>query len=141
MKRIYDVRILILMSCLTLSLGCGGGGDVRERPAENATVKGKVTSGGSPVSNATISFEKVGLGAWGGEIGADGTYEVTLAPGEFNVVVRPADPSSPMSMTDTATIPEPPKRDDIPEKYRSASTSETTATITDGENTFDLELN
>lgn len=46
-----------------------------------------------------------------------------------------------MSMSSDGQIPEAPKRDDVPEKFRVAGTSELSVSVKDGEeNTFDVDL-
>ncbi len=126
-----------MASLLCVSLvGCGSSED--SGPTIDATVSGKVTSGGQPVKEAIISFEKPGLGAWGTKLEADGTYKVELAAGEFTVTVVPIPPA--ISMNDSGKIPATPKRDDVPQAYRAASTSKAKTQINSGENTFDLDL-
>ncbi|HCS50999.1 hypothetical protein [uncultured Rubinisphaera sp.] len=133
----YYQLFTVLIFCL--SLGCGAGDPGSASPSKNATVSGKVTSGGQPVTNAVISFEKPTFGAWGSEIGADGTYQVELAAGDFKVSVTPKVAAT--TNMEAGNVPQATERKDIPQKYRSASTSEVTTTINEGANTFDLELN
>jgi len=127
--------ILSALLCV-VAIGCGGnGGD--SGPKVDAKVTGKVTSGGAPVSNATISFEKAGFGAWGAPLNADGSYSVELATGEYVVTIMPTMP--PATMT-PGEMPKMDAREDIPEAYRAASTSKAKATISSGANTVDLAL-
>ena len=132
------ITCLAMTSLLSVSLlGCGGG-EEPVGPAMNATVTGKITSGGSPVTNATIAFDKLPMGSWGTKLGEDGSFTAELTAGEYKVAIFPLAPE--VKMDDSGAIPEAPKRDDIPEKFRSSATSEKTLTITEGENTFDWEL-
>ena len=111
--------------------GCSGGSE-SVGPEINAKVSGKVTHAGQPVSSAIISFQSDSLGTYGGPLGDDGSYSFDATVGDFKVTVSPSAPSTPMTMSDDGKIPEPPKRDDIPQKYRSAGSSDATATITEG---------
>ncbi len=127
-------RIFASLLCV-MAIGCGGGGD--SGPKVDATVTGKVTSGGTPVANATISFEKAGFGAWGAPLNADGTYTVELAEGDYIVTVMPT--MAPATMTPGA-MPKNDPREDIPKDYRAASTSKAKASIKAGPNTVDFAL-
>jgi hypothetical protein len=119
-----------------VAIGCGGdGGDTG--PKVDATVTGKVTSGGTAVSNAIISFEKSGFGAWGAPLNADGSYSVELAAGDYVVTIMPT--MAPATMT-AGEMPKMDAREDIPKDYRAASTSKAKATINAGANTVDLAL-
>ncbi|HBN75142.1 MAG TPA: hypothetical protein DD473_04855 [Planctomycetaceae bacterium] len=136
MNRI-SVYQLIFASFTFVLIGCSGGGEPAG-PSKNATVSGKVTSDGKPVSNAVISFEKPAFGAWGADLSADGSYTLELAAGEFNVSITPK--AATTTTMDPGNMPEQTESTDIPKKYRSASTSGATATINEGDNTYDLEL-
>lgn len=127
-------RFLASVLCV-VAIGCGDGGEAG--PKVDATVTGKVTSGGTAVSNATISFEKAGFGAWGAPLNADGTYSVELATGDYVVTIMPT--MAPVAMTPGA-MPKMDAREDIPQGYRAASTSKAKATINAGANTVDLTL-
>lgn len=128
-------RILASLLCV-VAIGCGaGGGDTG--PKVDSKVTGKVTSGGNPVANATISFEKAGFGAWGAPLNADGTYSVDLAAGDYIVTITPT--MAPATMT-AGAMPKMDAREDIPKDYRGASTSKAKATIKAGPNTVDLTL-
>ena len=129
--------VITTFACLVM-MGCGGGAGPAG-PATNATVTGKVTKGGQPVTNATISFEKPGFGAWGGPVGADGTYTVTIAAGDYGVSVTPA-ASGPASMSNDGKTPKDSGGQTIPQKYWLATSSGVTTTVNEGDNTFDLEL-
>ena len=119
--------LLLLLVCA----GCGGG-DSRPR------VRGKVTFGGEPVANQTLtlysegapgefSAQKIPLqpdGTFSGEVPARGTSKVTI---EESLAVqegqKPAD-----------------KGRSIPAKYRSPATSELSWTIGDGDNYKEFPL-
>jgi hypothetical protein len=119
------------------SIGCGGGSSSANPPL-TAKVTGKVTANGKPLTEAVINFENVAVGAWGKKLNGDGTYELQMTPGEFKVTVVPVPP--PSSMDPSAGMPVVPKREEIPKKYRTGSTTPATAKINEGENTFDLDL-
>lgn len=118
-----------------VAIGCGGAEDTA--PKVDATVTGKVTSGGKPVSNATISFEKAGFGAWGAPLNADGGYTVELATGDYVVTITPT--MAPVTMT-AGAMPKMDAREDIPKDYRGASTTKAKASIKAGPNTVDFTL-
>ncbi|MFO1002895.1 MAG: hypothetical protein U0936_21395 [Planctomycetaceae bacterium] len=126
-----------VISGLLLAVAVGCGGAVDSGPKVDATVTGKVTSDGKPVSNATISFEKAGFGAWGAPLGTDGGYTVELAAGDYVVTITPS--MAPVTMTPGA-MPKMDAREDIPKDYRTASTTKAKATVKAGPNTVDLAL-
>ena len=128
--------LLAGLTCV-FAVGCG-----RDNPDVNppltARATGKVTADGKPVTEAVINFENVTIGAWGTKLKPDGTYELQLTPGDFNVTVVPIPP--PSNMDPSAGMPTVPKREEIPTKYRTGSKTPAKTTINEGENTFDLAL-
>lgn len=108
----------------------------------NAVLSGTVTSKGKPVKDAQINFENPAIGAWGTEIGEDGKYTLEIAAGDFKVSILPTfNVPMDMSASSDGKIPEPPKRDDVPEKYRAAGTSGLEVNVSEGNgNTFDVTI-
>lgn len=132
----------VLRTCVVIGLcgvlGCGGAKPVG--PAMNSSVSGSVTSkGGEKVVNARISFESPTLGAYGQELTADGKYSVKMAAGEYKVMVTPVAGTNSMSISPDGKIATP-TRDDIPEAYRSSSTTPAKFTAPSGSGTYDLKL-
>lgn len=130
-----------LSGCLLLWVlaGCGDSGS-SVGSLQDASISGKVTYKGAPVTNALISFENPDISTSGGPI-QDGTYSIPkLASGDFIVTVNPITPSVSMTMPADGKIPKPPERKDVPESYRNAKTSKAKATIETGTNTFDLDM-
>ncbi|MDA7527970.1 hypothetical protein OAF98_05050 [Planctomicrobium sp.] len=128
---------------LVSAVGCGGGGSTEGTQAKTtAKLSGTVMSKGKPVENALINFENPAVGAWGTKLEAGGKYSLDIAPGEFKVSIVPSfEAQVDMSMSSDGQIPEAPKRDDVPEKFRVAGTSELSVSVKDGEeNTFDVDL-
>lgn len=132
---------LVLISCFLVPLaGCSQSTEGNHTKT-NATLSGTVTSKGQPVKDAQINFENPAIGAWGTTIDADGKYSLEIAEGDFKVSILPTfDVPMDMSLDSDGTIPEPPKRDDVPEKYRAGATSELETTVSEGDNTFDVKL-
>jgi hypothetical protein len=128
---------LMLAGLACVAIGCGGG-DSGANPPITAQASGKVTADGKPVTEAVINFENVAVGAWGTKLKPDGTYELKLTPGDFNVTVVPIPP--PSNMDPSGGMPTVPKREEIPKKYRTGSTTPAKAKINEGENTFDVVL-
>ena len=103
-----------MLGLLALS-GCRSG----ERPV---AVRGKVTFQTQAVTEGTVQFNdaKTGHGAEA-ELGPDGSYQATLPPGGYSVVILP-----PLLMVESKGGPVDPqfkKVRNIPEKYRSTATS------------------
>lgn len=107
-----------LLAVFLLS-GCGRS----ETEAESFWISGTVTSGGRPVEEGTISFEDPQTGSAGqADLGPGGAYELELAAGSYRVAIEPPL----VELMAPATEPHLAYKDmpSIPEKYRSATTSE-----------------
>ena len=123
------MRIVILLAVplmLVAQAGCGGGGST-------AKVSGKVTTGGKPVTGASICFSSQG-GTSCGVLDATGEYEITigLKPGSYKVYLFvPSTPDPPpMSKKPATAAP----ASSVPPKYLSDATSGLTAELKAGDN-------
>jgi hypothetical protein len=121
------------VTLLTLIMGC----QPPDRPVE---VKGKVTFKGEPVAEGMVQFfdDKTGRG---GEatIGADGTYQTTLPPGSYAVLIIPPMITRP-SKSDTPPDMMPKKMPNIPVKYHSSQTSGFKAEVSADKTTHDFDM-
>jgi len=126
----------VLVVLAVVVAGCGGNDFV--------SVTGTVTYDGKALDTGMVTFAPAGgEGSIGyGSIQSDGSYEVKtgtsggLPPGEYKVTVAADGP-----MPDpTPENPEPIPESLIPMKYRSASTSGLTYTVTASGGTFDIPL-
>lgn len=96
----------------------------------------KVTFGGEPVTEGFVNFENPNTGLGGGaELEASGTATVASIPvGDYTVSVIPPLPP------DNDPNPVIKEYDNLPQKFRSTSTSTLKATIKEGSNEFAFEL-
>lgn len=136
------VRLLLVVACLSVVLGCGRGGEGL------AVVKGKITYKGKPVPNGTVNYLPADPNkpSATGEIQADGSYAMQTylgsrpsqgaVIGKHKVVI--------VAMQDMASrlpeerVPLPPPI--VPIKYTSPATSDLKAEVEDKENTIDFDL-
>lgn len=127
--------VVLLMVTL---LGCGNSGP------KAWPVTGKVTYQGKPVSAASIRFSNPQAGVdLLTKLDADGKYAVVTAngpglpDGTYQVAIMPTAKSAPIG-----TFGPPPtvKRPDIPEKYRSPSTSGLSITVKSAASNFDVDM-
>jgi hypothetical protein len=119
LKRRFSA-IWLFVSLVALVVGCGGGG------ADGTDVTGVVTHNGAPVPQGTIAFIKSGSPAAGGPIGSDGSYTLTLPPGQYQVRID-AIADTPDGWTESD--PMPPRI--VPEKFANFETSGLTLTVGD----------
>lgn len=144
-------RRVFLTSALAL-VGCGGGTNDPRGP-----VKGRVTLGGKPVANATVTFESVAAGvAQTASTDDDGRYEFAaynasgLPAGEYKVGVtagRFMQPGEEVPRFDPTVKPgtppaKPKTPTTLPAKYAKPQTSGLTAEVKAGANDpcdFDLK--
>lgn len=116
-------------------IGCGGG----EKIPKSCVVSGKITYGGQPVAEGTISFMS-GRHVGSTPLMADGGYLIgeNVPPGVYTVIVNPP------QMTKPPMIGEAPQEmnssKNIPEKYRGEGTSTLKVNLKDGENKYDFDL-
>lgn len=133
--------ILTLAICSLMLSGCGP----KERQP-NATMSGKVTLGGRAApAGSTIQFVDPTTGNTAvGMVEADGSYKAVVAgvqgvfSGTYQVSV-----TGPNPVIDAEKAMEPdfvPPEDPIPARYQSAASSGETVTVTEGENTYDLNM-
>lgn len=145
-----NVGFVVLASfCLILLLGAGcqpGAGGAGGYP-----VSGVVRYQGKPVDGANVVFSPVdpqqGARAEAAKTDAQGRYSLKLVPGEYAVAVTKysqpgAQPSEPAG---EYTPPEegaqtPVAKNELPEKYATASTSPLRLKLEPKETTFDIEL-
>jgi hypothetical protein len=129
-------QIVLLVFLVVSAGGCGNNEPIGK-------VSGKVTFGGAPIAEGTIEFAKADYAA-DVPLKPDGTYQLDnpgLPPGDYMVAIHPAmvpDPRDDPEKTPPGSIE---KNDpNIPKKYRSLSTTDLTAKVLQGKNTFDFEL-
>ncbi len=135
MNAMHLVRIVSVLCVLSLA-GCGGKPGVPKGTAE-----GKVTVGGTPVTEGTIIFENVEMGVSVMiPLKNDGSYTVQtfegpgLPVGVYQVAVSPRKISNgefPKMMQPGKEAPPPYP---VPDKYRAVASSGWTAVIKEGTN-------
>lgn len=128
------VTITAMLVLLASSTGCGQSGP------PSGMVEGTVTLEGSSLAGAYVNFFNSESGAGGGApIGADGkfAFEAPLRVGQYAVTIVPPSAPPPLPVEDAAPEVKPPT---IPKKYQSETTSELTADVKEGRNTFDFAL-
>ena len=163
MNRLLSMISLAVLVA-TLEAGCSGGQDAN-RPKTHP-VSGTVTQGGQPVAGANVNFFLTdGSRSAVGLTDDRGTYTLTTfspgdgaLPGQYNVSITKYDrpvalPGSNGDVADTGD--EPPERpeterggDDesegpktlLPEKYADPKASGLTATVEEGSNTCDFQV-
>lgn len=152
-----------LAAALSLGLmvmaGCGTSAPQRDGPA-TYPVSGTVTQGGAPVTGATVRFERAdGSQASTGRTDSQGKYILATfeagdgAPaGDYRVTivkikgpeesaaVPEDDPNYKGAEESPAEGEEVEYRNLLPEKYASVETSGLTATVTEGPNNLDFQL-
>jgi hypothetical protein len=84
--------ILLAAACRLAAGGCGQGTPHAESSLTEATVTGRVTSGGKPISEGRVIFDPANVRrstvvARTATIGPDGTYKITTLVGENRVTV------------------------------------------------------
>jgi hypothetical protein len=119
--------------------GCGHSG-VNLHP-----VSGKVTLQGKPVAAGFIRFSNPQAGVdIMAPLHSDGSYAVALAQGaglpEGNYQVAVAPPRNEVPLGPIKTHPKPKIYRDIPEKYRSPSTSGLTLTVKSDNGPFNVDM-
>jgi hypothetical protein len=131
------VRLILILTFASLVSGCGG--------SKEATVSGKVTLDGSPITTGTIVFIPSAAGTQAyGAIEQSGSYELFtgqqrgLKPGDYvaTVVAREKPPTN---VTELGG-PAPPGKAITPRWYAAKETSGLNFTIAPGANEINLEL-
>jgi hypothetical protein len=120
---------------LLFVLGCGGSS--KEQPA---TVSGKVTYKGTPLTMGTLEFHGTGNKIAATQIGPDGTYVVGDAPvGECTVVVKVVPPPKAPPGVEMEGAPKgTPVM--VPPQYADPTKSGVKQTIAAGKSTVDIDL-
>lgn len=127
-------RNLLIAALLLFGLaGCGG---------SQGRVSGQVSVDGKPLTKGDISFSPTGDGvAATGQINASGNYSLLVGtsadipPGSYRVTVVAVEPIAP-----TAEHLEPLPTLLTPKKYSNAATTDLTAEVKAGSNTFNFDL-
>lgn len=123
-----------LLSCLLL--GCGGGNDI----GPSGEVEGTVTLDGEPLSEGSVAFYQASTGNTGGaDLGPVGKFkfDVPIPVGSYQVSFQPAAPPQPDDAESDRLANE---KSNIPVGYQMGETSQITAEIKEGPNTFTFEL-
>ncbi|WP_437186011.1 hypothetical protein SH668x_003138 [Planctomicrobium sp. SH668] len=131
-------RWAVPVLCFSLfALGCGGGGD----SIEGVKVTGKVTYKGVAVEEGSVNFYSPEKSVGGtAPINPDGTYE-TLRPlpaATYQVSISPAKIEKAMAKATPALVPK--DMPNIPQKYRSGTTSGFSAEVTGESKSIDFEM-
>lgn len=127
-KHMFRQSGFALLALVGLS-GCGGG--------DASSLTGAVTVKGVPVTSGIIGFQREGAPLAGGPIGTDGSYSVTLSPGEYKVRIDAPAPMPP-DWKEGQPLPPPAPRP-VPESYADFDTSGLTATVT-GESSQNIDF-
>ena len=133
----FSVLLSVGLVVLTLT-GCGSG-----RTTAGATATGTITVEGVPLDGGTIAFSPINRGSSAfGKIASDGTYEVEtdaqtigLAPGDYQIAIY-YEPSETEDAQGNQVFGQNP----VAKKYGDFDRSGLMATVSPGNNTFDLDL-
>ena len=132
-------RAMSLLGLLGLLLGSNGCGNSSSRP--EATVQGKVTLAGQPLTRGQVVFSSSATGtSAAGVLQTDGTFELTgaIVPGAYRVYILPPDPGNiEPGLTNPPPVDE---LKDVPQKYKSETSTDLTAEVKEGENSFEFDL-
>jgi hypothetical protein len=140
-----SMRRLITMLVLTpglVAIGCAGG----DKPA---SVSGKVTYNGKPVTSGTVVLIGEGKNSDPGAVQADGTYAIARAPlGRVKVAFdnpppvqsRPASPAQKNDPEFQEQAQEAARYVKTPEKYKDPDQSGLSFELRRGKNTCDIDL-
>jgi hypothetical protein len=119
-NREFVVRAISVALGGLLLVGCGDG-------ASTTTVQGKISYKGTPPVHGVINFAVAGQRPMGGFINPDGTFQVELPPGEYQVRID-SPPRIPDGVKEGDPLPKLEPRL-IPEKFADFESSGLTATI------------
>ena len=122
-------------ACLICLLsGCGG---ARAESQPMGAVSGTVTLKGQPLTDCRVNFisQQGGSGA-GGDLQPDGSFsfEGPIPTGTYSVFITLPEIFTPAQAQSKSGLAS------VPKKYHSQSTSDLTATVTEGDNNLTLEL-
>jgi hypothetical protein len=131
-RRAVAVAVLAALGLAPLGLGC-------RQAAAKVAIKGAVTFQGQPVTEGVIQFnnDKTGHGAEV-TLRPDGTYEATLPPGDYAVVILP--PIIVVESKTTSTDMRFKKVGNIPPKYHSTQSSGLTAEVRPDKVVHDFDM-
>ncbi|MBW3595690.1 MAG: hypothetical protein KY475_00280 [Planctomycetes bacterium] len=125
-------RLFLLLGGLCLGAGCGG--------EKLASVSGKVTKGGQPLTTGTVTFHpapgNTDARLASSEIGPDGQYTIQAVPGSYKVTVfaeeaRPEE--GPEAYAEPVYL--------VAEEYRTPETTPLSYELKSGsEETYDIEI-
>ena len=143
-------RVLLLMAAACV--GLGGISGCGESSGPTGGVSGKITNQGQPLTGgAIVTFTSDSGGVATGVVEEGGAYRLRtpegegVPVGEYKVFLGPPSPAPIDPAAARAaklagkTDPEPPAWN-VPEKYRQAATSGWSASVKEGDNTFDFAM-
>ena len=140
--------LLTIVCSLLLSLGCVGCAEKGIDLGPFGDVSGRVTLDGAALSEGLITFHCPASGQVAvGSIQPDGTYEMYLGQrkglpvGQYKVAVKPPLPKRPTQTPGTAPSRNVNRQSNIPEKYRFETSSGLTASVVEGDNQFEFDMN
>ena len=132
------VTILGITGCADSGIDLGPFGDV----------SGRVTLEGTALSEGLITFHCPDSGQVAvASIQPNGTYEMYLGKrkglpvGQYKVAVKPPLPKRPTQTPGTAPSRDVNRQSNIPDKYRFETSSGLTASVVEGDNQFEFDLN
>jgi hypothetical protein len=149
--RAYFLKTVLLALAVGIGLtglsGCGGGST---GPVTHS-VKGKLTQGGEPLANVTVTFADKTGGQGGADTDAQGMYETDVPAGTYKIILAMAAPVS--SAADDGPVGDVDVAEDeidesdpmaaeaaFPETWSAYDTSDKEVTVSEGENTIDIEV-
>lgn len=128
-------NLILLGAAVTLCLGCG--------ETMPASVSGKASIDGQPLTSGKVAFHPIGAGTIAyGTINSSGNYQLStgttpgIAPGEYTATVVVNGPMP--DYGPTAPVPAAPLLS--PVKYASKQSSDLRFSVNQGSNTINLEL-
>lgn len=126
----------VLLLLVVMLGGCG-----EADPLGRRSISGKVTLGGKPLPQGTISFEPSGKGTSAGATITNGVYSISaesgLPPGGY--VVRISSPTGGMATPAAPGESDQLATEQVPEDFNSRSTQKVDVTK-DGNSTFDFSI-
>jgi hypothetical protein len=138
MRTRHRLIVVLVVACLALSSGCGGGSG--RRP-----LGGQVSFQGRPVEQGSITFLATGdrPGPVAGALIRDGRYDIPAAqgllPDTYRVAISWPRPGAALTPEQIAAGASPQAEEQIPPKFNTETTL-TAEVKTSGSNQFDFEL-
>ena len=130
MLRANQLLVCTLSLMVAGLFGCGPASNGPTLPTgPKATVKGKVTHEGKPVTSGNLALDSGKGFALGAKINADGTFELIgqdgkdVPAGKYKVAVSPPTAAPAQFTGPDAKMPEAPKIEGVPAKFYETSTS------------------